>query len=40
LNLGFERDDRYKDCMKTITVDMVTEAWDGLMAEAQGASGT
>lgn len=40
LNLGFERDDRYRDCMRFITVETVIEAWDSLMAEAQGASGT
>jgi hypothetical protein len=33
LNLGWERDDRYRDCMQAITVDTVVAAWDALMAE-------
>jgi ADP-heptose:LPS heptosyltransferase len=33
LNLGWERDDRYRDCMTAITVDAVLAAWDELMAE-------
>jgi ADP-heptose:LPS heptosyltransferase len=36
LNLGWERDDRYRDCMLAITVDAVTAAWDDLMAEVAG----
>lgn len=34
LNLGWERDDRYRDAMSAITVDTVIAAWDDLMAEA------
>ena len=37
LDLGFERDDRYPDCMRAITVDMVLDAWDDLRAEAVAA---
>jgi ADP-heptose:LPS heptosyltransferase len=33
LDLGFERDDRYRDCMRTITVEAVLAAWDDLQAE-------
>jgi ADP-heptose:LPS heptosyltransferase len=33
LDLGFERDDRYRDCMAAITVDAVLAAWDDLQAE-------
>jgi ADP-heptose:LPS heptosyltransferase len=33
LNLGWERDDRYRDCMAAITVDAVVSAWDDLMTE-------
>jgi ADP-heptose:LPS heptosyltransferase len=33
LNLGWERDARYRDCMLTVTVDAVVDAWDDLMAE-------
>jgi ADP-heptose:LPS heptosyltransferase len=33
LDLGFERDDRYRDCMQAITVDAVLAAWDDLMVE-------
>lgn len=32
LNLGWERDDRYRNCMASITVDAVVSAWDDLMA--------
>lgn len=28
LDLGFERDDRYRDCMQAITLDLVLAAWD------------
>ena len=39
LDLGFEHDDRYRDCMRAITVEMVTAAWDDLRAEvARSAS--
>lgn len=38
LNLGFEQNDRYRDCMRAITVEMVTLAWDDLMAEATADS--
>ncbi|MBM3674432.1 MAG: glycosyltransferase family 9 protein [Actinobacteria bacterium] len=37
LNLGWERDDRYPDCMQAITVDAVLAAWDDLQAEAASA---
>jgi ADP-heptose:LPS heptosyltransferase len=37
LDLGFERDDRYRDCMRAITVAMVLAAWDDLRAEAVAA---
>ncbi len=37
LNLGFEQDDRYRDCMSAITVEMVLEAWDDLMREVAAA---
>ena len=33
LNLGFEQDDRYRECMNAITVAMVLDAWDDLMRE-------
>ncbi len=33
LNLGFEHDDRYRDCMQEITPDAVLAAWDDLQAE-------
>ncbi len=33
LDLGFERDRRYEDCMSAITVDMVSSAWDDLFVE-------
>ncbi len=39
LNLGFERDDRYRDCMQAITIDMVLAAWDTLMVDVEGTSG-
>ena len=40
LDLGWERDDRYRDCMKVITLSTVLGAWDDLMAEvADGARG-
>jgi ADP-heptose:LPS heptosyltransferase len=32
LDLGFERDDRYPDCMDAITVDAVLEEWDALVS--------
>ena len=38
LNLGFEHDDRYRDCMAAITVDMVVTAWDDLMTEVRTTS--
>ena len=37
LDLGFERDERYADCMRAITVEMVLAAWDDLRAEAVAA---
>jgi ADP-heptose:LPS heptosyltransferase len=37
LDLGFEQDARYSDCMRAITVDMVLDAWDDLRAEAVAA---
>jgi len=37
LDLGFERDERYRDCMSAITVEMVTAAWDDLRAEVARA---
>ena len=37
LDLGFEHDERYADCMRAITVDMVLAAWDDLHAEAVAA---
>jgi ADP-heptose:LPS heptosyltransferase len=37
LDLGFEHDERYPDCMRAITVEMVLEAWDDLRAEAVSA---
>jgi hypothetical protein len=37
LNLGWERDERYRDCMLAITVDAVVTAWDELMAEVADA---
>ena len=39
LNLGFEQDDRYRDCMSAITVEMVLEAWDALMREVAAPQG-
>ena len=33
LNLGFEQDDRFRDCMKAITVEKVIATWDELMSE-------
>ncbi len=36
LNLGFERDERFRDCMSAISVEMVLAVWDELLAEAQG----
>jgi heptosyltransferase-3 len=35
LNLGFERDDRYRDCMDAISVEAVVRAWDDVLAEAR-----
>ncbi|MBM3675559.1 MAG: glycosyltransferase family 9 protein [Actinobacteria bacterium] len=32
LDLGFEDDPRFRDCMRAITVAMVVEAWDGLVS--------
>lgn len=37
LNLGFERDDRYRNCMAAITVQMVLQTWDGLMTDVRRA---
>jgi ADP-heptose:LPS heptosyltransferase len=37
LDLGFEHDERYRDCMRAITVDMVLAAWNDLRAEAEAA---
>ncbi len=37
LDLGFEHDDRYPDCMRAITVDAVLAAWDDLWSEAESA---
>ena len=39
LDLGWERNDRYRHCMEAITVDAVLEAWDSLMAEVGAAPG-
>ena len=39
LNLGFEQDDQYRDCMSAITVEMVLDAWDELMREVVAAQG-
>jgi heptosyltransferase I len=33
LNLGFERDERYRDCMRAITVESVFQAWKDLRSE-------
>jgi len=33
LNLGWERDERYRDAMSAITVETVIAAWDDLMTE-------
>jgi hypothetical protein len=33
LNLGWERDDRYRDCMQAITLETVVDAWSDLMDE-------
>jgi heptosyltransferase I len=35
LNLGFERDDRYRDCMTAITVESVFQAWKDLCREVE-----
>jgi heptosyltransferase-3 len=37
LNLGFERDARYRDCMAEISVRSVVDAWDELLAEVHGS---
>ena len=37
LNLGFEQDERYRDCMSAITVEMVIETWDELLGEVARA---
>ena len=37
LDLGFEHDARYADCMRSITVDTVIATWDDLRAEAEAA---
>ena len=37
LDLGFEHDERYVDCMQAITVDRVLAEWDDLHAEAVAA---
>lgn len=39
LDLGWERDDRYRDCMEAITVGAVLSAWDSLMVEVGVAPG-
>ena len=39
LDLGFERDERYRDCMAAISVDRVMTAWDEVVGEA-GVAGT
>ncbi len=36
LNLGFERDANFDDCMEAIEVRTVVDAWDDLMAEVHG----
>ena len=38
LNLGFEHDDRYRDCMLEITVEAVLAAWDDLQSEVHAGS--
>ena len=38
LNLGFERDARYRDCMQAITVAAVLTAWDDLQTEVHAGS--
>ena len=40
LNLGWERDDRYADCMQAITEDAVLAAWDDLRAEVDASEMT
>jgi len=37
LDLGFERDDHYPNCMAAITVDAVLESWDALVPDAPPA---
>lgn len=37
LNLGFERDPRYRDCMRAIEVAPVLAAWDDLQGEVAAA---
>jgi heptosyltransferase III len=39
LNLGWERDERYRDAMSAITVDRVIAAWDDLMDEVTPDAG-
>ena len=39
LNLGWERDERYRDAMSAITVDRVIAAWDDLMDEVAPDAG-
>jgi ADP-heptose:LPS heptosyltransferase len=36
LNLGWERDERYKSCMEAIAPEAVLAAWDDLAAEVDG----
>ena len=38
LNLGWERDERFKDAMSAITTDAVMKAWDDLREETASAS--
>jgi ADP-heptose:LPS heptosyltransferase len=39
LNLGWERNNRYCDCMLAITPEVVMAAWDELLAEVSASSG-
>jgi len=39
LNLGWERDDRYRHAMSAITVDTVIAAWDDLTDEISPTQG-
>lgn len=38
LNLGFEQDERFRECMSAITVESVVMAWDDLQAEVRATS--